>query len=678
MSVVSESGVDVASRTELAAARQPVLVWNNVSFQVKETRILQNVSGALCKGEVACILGSSGAGKSTLLDSLSGRLRTGQVTGQVKYLVPSSRVGYIQQQDVLLATASTRETLEYAAKLSNFKEPEISERVSSVLRDLGLSSCAEVKAGGPMIRGLSGGQRRRLSIGIALIKGADVLLLDEITSGLDSFSALKVIQLLRTLADTKGCTCICTVHQPSFELLKLFDKIILMAKGQMAYYGTVDGAIPHFESIGRPVPPLTNPADYMLSITSPMSVYSLHEHEHEHEHWHVHENGDGSLTAKETKMDEEALQRQSVADAKYVAIMQEFWNAAPRESQGVIDAALENPTGFMVEHGNGLKQSGNSIFSMSLKKCMGAQPMASPASPTSAAPSGVPATLQEQPRSSTAPLPVQFAVLFKRTLRNYTRDPILLSTQVVAYLFMSVFVGLLYLQIGDNQASIYKRVASFFMSLCTFAFVPSLSIIASFPAERAVFWKEREDSMYSSLSYYAAYVGATLPFEAFYVFLYSVISYFMIGYDSHDAGKFFLYFGILLLFEQVNSALSLTLAAISKTVDVGNVLASIVITIFLSVGGFVTQSDQIGWWFYPFKYTSFFLYAQEALSLNEFQGTTFTCSDGPCIATGQQALDTLGYSVMSITGDCMVLLGMLVFYRILGYVAVSKCRFGQT
>eukprot|EP00762_Andalucia_godoyi_P005895 ANDGO_06916.mRNA.1 ABC transporter G family member 22 len=661
-----------------AGGREPVLVWKNVSFRVKESRILHDVSGTLFKGEVACILGSSGAGKSTLLDSLSGRLRTGEVTGQVKYLVPSSRVGYIQQQDVLLATASTRETLEYAAKLSNLQEPEISERVVSVLRDLGLSSCADVKAGGAMIRGLSGGQRRRLSIGIALIKGADVLLLDEITSGLDSFSALKVIQLLRTLADTKGCTCICTVHQPSFELLKLFDKIILMAKGRMAYYGPVDGAIPHFESIGHPVPPLTNPADYMLSITSPMSVYSLHDRD-----------GSEGDAAKE-KEDEEALQRQSVADAKYVAIMQQFWDAAPREQPEVIDAALKNPKGFMIEHGNGLKQSGNSLFPMSFKDCMGPQSIASPASPTSpasTAPSAIDVAFQSQQtdpqsapqvRSSTAPLPVQFAVLFKRTLRNYTRDPILLSTQVVSYLFMSVFVGLLYLQIGDNQASVYKRVASFFMSLCTFAFVPSLSIIASFPAERAVFWKEREDSMYSSLSYYAAYVAATFPFEAFYVFLYSVISYFMIGYDYHDASKFFAYFGILLLFEQVNSALSLTLAAVSKTVDVGNLLASIVITIFVSVGGFVTQSDQIGWWFYPFKYTSFFLYAQEALSHNEFQGATFTCSETACISTGQQALDTFGYTVLSLTGDCMVLLGMMVFYRIIGYIAVSKCRFGQS
>jgi ABC-type multidrug transport system ATPase subunit len=115
---------------------------------------------------------------------------------------------------------------------------------------------------------LSGGERKRCSIGVELVSEPSIILLDEPTSGLDSFKAQSICQLLNHLSRTKGKTVLATIHSPSSEAFFYFDKLILMADGYIVYQGDAKQSIQHFKMINRPVPRFANPADFFMKILS--------------------------------------------------------------------------------------------------------------------------------------------------------------------------------------------------------------------------------------------------------------------------------------------------------------------------------------------------------------------------------------------------------------------------
>lgn len=185
-------------------------------------------------------MGPSGAGKSSLLNVLAGRSSPGSgisIEGKVtvggKVINPVAfrkNIAYVMQDDALLATATPREALRFSANMrlpSSTSTETIEELVNKTLADLGLTVCADVMIGGALIKGISGGQRKRTSVGVELITKPPLLFLDEPTSGLDSYSAFSLISLLRKVASV-DCTILCTIHQPSSEVFFLFDVVIFM------------------------------------------------------------------------------------------------------------------------------------------------------------------------------------------------------------------------------------------------------------------------------------------------------------------------------------------------------------------------------------------------------------------------------------------------------------------
>eukprot|EP01132_Coremiostelium_polycephalum_P001369 gene1369-1727_t len=231
----------------------------------KELTILHNVSGVIESGDLVALLGPSGSGKSTLLDILAKRKATGTITGDI--LVNGRKEGgdvfkrltsYVTQEDVLLQTSTVKETLRFYAdlRLPDLSDQEKEERVYQVMEDIGLLEKANSKIGG-----LSGGQKRRVSIGCGLVTNPSLIFLDEPTSGLDSVTALSIMKTLVNLTK-KGVTVICSIHQPRPEIWALFTKSMLILKGRMVYSG--DNILEYFSSLGYQCPTYTNPADYIL------------------------------------------------------------------------------------------------------------------------------------------------------------------------------------------------------------------------------------------------------------------------------------------------------------------------------------------------------------------------------------------------------------------------------
>jgi len=250
--------------------------WQGVGKGGKPVNVLEDVSGNAKSSHLTCILGPSGSGKTTLLNVLAGRQSGGsrhkiRITGKVwasgQRIDPRmvrSRVAYVLQKDEMFATATPREALHFSAALRlSGPQQDRDGLVHELLGSLGLLRCADTYIGNAVINGLSGGQRKRTSIGVELITRPDIVCLDEPTSGLDSYAAYQVVKVLKDLASA-GCTVICTLHQPSSEIFALVDRVILLNNGRSLYDGDREQMVQHFAQIGYKVPVGFNPADFVI------------------------------------------------------------------------------------------------------------------------------------------------------------------------------------------------------------------------------------------------------------------------------------------------------------------------------------------------------------------------------------------------------------------------------
>eukprot|EP00262_Sarcandra_glabra_P019470 TRINITY_DN7348_c0_g2_i1.p1 TRINITY_DN7348_c0_g2~~TRINITY_DN7348_c0_g2_i1.p1 ORF type:complete len:258 (+),score=36.60 TRINITY_DN7348_c0_g2_i1:47-775(+) len=218
-------------------------------------------------------MGPSGSGKSTLLDSLAGRL-AGNVVLNGKILLNGRKkrldygvVAYVTQENILLGTLSVRETITYSAHLrlpSSMSKNAIQEVVDSTIVEMGLQDCAERIIGNWHLRGISNGEKKRLSISLEILTRPSILFLDEPTSGLDSAAAFFVIQTLRTMAHEGKRTIISSIHQPSSEVFALFDDLFLLSGGEAVYFGDAKSATEFFAEAGFPCPSRRNPSDHFL------------------------------------------------------------------------------------------------------------------------------------------------------------------------------------------------------------------------------------------------------------------------------------------------------------------------------------------------------------------------------------------------------------------------------
>ena len=275
---------DVEKGTPVEVIKQAELEWSDVSYTLfagtkKEKQVLEGVSGKLPPASLLAIMGPSGSGKSSLLNVLAGRVpitKKAKLSGTVK-VNGESAVGkmrrlaaYCEQDEALFALSTVRETFAFAARLRlpPGTAPAVqAARVASVIAQLNLARCADTVVGNTMMRGVSGGERKRVGIGLELlVEGTALIFMDEPTSGLDSFQAQAVMQTLRDLA-TSGRTVLAAVHQPRSSIYAMLDQVMLLAGGKTAYFGgAAEAAERYFASAGHPIPAHFNPSDHFLDV----------------------------------------------------------------------------------------------------------------------------------------------------------------------------------------------------------------------------------------------------------------------------------------------------------------------------------------------------------------------------------------------------------------------------
>uniref|UniRef100_A0A7N0V0K0 ABC transporter domain-containing protein n=1 Tax=Kalanchoe fedtschenkoi TaxID=63787 RepID=A0A7N0V0K0_KALFE len=241
--------------------------------------ILKGVTGIVRPGEMLAMLGPSGSGKTTLLTALGGRLGHTHLTGSITFNNrPMSNsikrtMGFVTQDDVMYPHLTVTETLVFTALLRLPKTLTKQEKVmhaNTVIEQLGLMHCKDRIIGGQFLRGISGGERKRTSIGQEMLINPSLLFLDEPTSGLDSTNAQRIVGKLRELANG-GRTIVMSIHQPSSRVFYMFHKVLLLSEGDCVYFGKGSEATDYFSSIGHsPLVPM-NPSDFLLDLANGIS-----------------------------------------------------------------------------------------------------------------------------------------------------------------------------------------------------------------------------------------------------------------------------------------------------------------------------------------------------------------------------------------------------------------------
>ncbi|KAK6944154.1 ABC transporter-like, ATP-binding domain [Dillenia turbinata] len=555
--ILTEVAVFASSFSQSAAASAGVeKSFTDVTYKVilkglkstVEKDILNGITGAVSPGEVLALMGPSGSGKTTLLSLLGGRLNHPTPGGLITYNDQpyskslKSRIGFVTQDDVLFPHLTVRETLTYVALLrlpKTLTKQQKEERAMDVIYELGLERCQDTMIGGSFVRGVSGGERKRVCIGNEIIINPSILLLDEPTSGLDSTTALRIVQMLHDIAEV-GKTVITTIHQPSSRLFHKFDKLILLGKGSLLYFGKASEAMVYFSSIGCNPLISMNPAEFLLDLA----------------------NGNINDVSLPTELEDKAQMENSGTETR---------NGKPSPAV-VLEVRHFEDDYYLVEAYE------TRLAEKEKKRLMVPIPMDEELKSKVSCPK----------RNWGASWCEQYSILFRRGLKERRHD-YLSWLRVTQVLSTAVILGLLWWHSNCNGPKVLQDQAGLLFFIAVFwGFFPVFTAIFMFPQERAMLGKERAADMYRLSAYFVARTTSDLPLDLLLPILFLLVVYFMAGLRL-SAGPFFL--SMLTVFLCIIAAQGLGLAIGATLMDLkqATTLASVTVMTFMLSGGFFVE-----------------------------------------------------------------------------------------
>lgn len=564
--------------------------------------ILTEVNGKALPGSLLAIMGASGAGKTTFLNVLSyqnmDKLEVnGDITINGKNIKSKikSLSAYVQQQDLFIGTLTVKEHLTFQALLRMGKQyttEQKKQRVKEVMNQLGLMKCSNTIIGVPgRIKGISGGENKRLSFASEIITNPNLLFVDEPTSGLDSFMAESVITALQDIAK-EGKTILATIHQPSSEVFQLFDRLLLMSEGRTAFLGSTDNAIEFFNTVGYPCPMNYNPADHYVHVLAIMPG------------------------------DEQQCRKKAAAICDHYNTQDPYRNekVAP-----VIDSDVV-PTS---------RSAYKSGFFQQLK-----------------------------------------SVLWRSWQAN-SREPYITTMRISQALIIAIIAGLVYLrQDNDHITGAENLNGAIFFCITTLTFNSLSAALFVFPAEFPVFIKEHKLGMYRTSVYFLSKTLAELPWYVVSTFIFSAITYWMVGLKE-TAAAFFIFCGLMQLVTQCALSFGYFVSAISPTVQVATSMGPPLIMPFMLFGGFFIKDESVPDYFIWLKWVSWFKYSNENLQVNQWEDHgAFNCKvNTTCATSGLELLNRNDYNPDNFNRNIGLLMALLIGFRLFAYIImVIKAR----
>ncbi|KAJ1548636.1 hypothetical protein HK405_001545, partial [Cladochytrium tenue] len=640
-------GLGAASFVVLLAVAGATISFTDVGYSIQNGRlILNNITGSAPAGKVFAIMGPSGAGKSTFLDIISGKSKRGMVSGSIsvdgqaaQLATVKELVGYVDQEDLLMPTLTVREALEFSASLRLPESVGASERrarVNDVMEALGLSHVADTRIGGFGKRGISGGEKRRVSIGIELVTSPPVLVLDEPTSGLDSFNAFSVIKTLAKLAHDQGKTVIFTIHQPRSDVFALFDVVLLLSGGTAIYCGPGADAAGYFKSRDSPCPEGYNIADHLLDLATAVgspeylsrSCLSIAQ-SRSRRPWQQFRarKGIGQILPDGMEKGLHSEKREASQIFAYTG----QGNSRDAHKSTIVTVRGTSQDSLLDDHSN-------KIITGEFDRANNR------------------ARRQMRPGFLT-----QLSVLMGRAFRNLYRTPSLLLGHIIMAVGLGALIGGFYYHSDNSLAGVQNRLGSLMFILALIGF-SGLSGIGSFSVERQIFIRERSNHFYSSFPYYITKViFDIIPLRILPAIILGAIAFFMIGFTS-GTDHFTKYMAILILFAAEIGLLCLFFAIIISDVGSATLYGSIVILFKMLLGGLLINQAQIvpalGW----IQYLSFYRYAYEALVVNDLTNMNIvdTVSGATINIPASVVLSKFGFDINKYWQDLLVSSGIVI------------------
>ncbi|KAI3976512.1 hypothetical protein MKX01_008370 [Papaver californicum] len=666
----------------------------------KQAYLLHDITGQAMRGEIMAIMGPSGAGKSTFLDALAGRIARGSLQGSVSvnarpvttsYMKKVS--SYVMQDDQLFPMLTVFETFMFAAEVRlspSISKAEKKIRVYQLIEQLGLQSTTHTFIGDEGRRGVSGGERRRVSIGVDIIHKPSVLFLDEPTSGLDSTSAYSVVEKVKDIA-RGGSIVLMTIHQPSFRIQMLLDRITVLARGRLVYMGSPTALPAHLSGFGRPVPDGENSMEYLLDVIKEYDESTI---------------GLDPLIFYQS----EGIKPDQVAATPIRRVKTPSHtphrNTIPLRSQA-FSRGNQTPSRHSVQFEH-FDDNDEEDFDNSLEPQM---PTPHPGIPSHV---NTPSVVNPSPDAFFAPSYEEFqldgfdepvvdhgpeyanpwlrevAVLSWRTVLNVIRTPELFLSREIVLTVMALVLSTLFKKLSEPDFKTINKLLNFYIFSVCLVFFSSNDAVPTFIQERFIFIRETSHNAYRASSYVVSSLIVYLPFFAVQGFTFAIITKLILHLKSNLFN-----FGMILFASLITTnAYVMLVSALVPSYITGYAVVIATTALFFLTCGFFLKRSQIPIFWRWLHYISAIKYPFEAMLTNEFKGNKCyngnygELSPGPlgnvtfsklhnttdpshsCLLFGEDILSSMDIQMESIWYDVAILLAWGVLYRLFFYVVL--------
>ena len=593
--ILQRDGSSVRSLDVLHDSKKVEIIFEDLSVSVpvkgpsKRTAaeqrkvILKGVTGKVQPSRLMAMMGSSGAGKTTLLDVLAGNTQAGvKVEGQLNVNGAPRRLRefrqtscYVLQSDVLLSSATVRESIATSALLklpSTVSKEDKLKRVEDIVRELGLVSCANTLIGDEVlgIKGISGGQKRRVSIGVELVKDPAAIFLDEPTSGLDSEVAVHLVELLGKMC-AKGRTVALTIHQPNSLITSQFVDFLLLADGKLAYGGPWEDAVAFFNRAGLKCPQFMNPSDYFIHVVDD----------------HLDALVDQQEASKKLSVDVEVP---TVDSSRSMAT-----------GEGEVDKPLKDAP---------VEPAWYQIYVLMVRNLR---------------------TYVRNPvylisETSQYAFMGLFVGLMYLQLNNSVETGVSDRIASIWYAFVLLPVSPRpTAQPLTHPHALPPSSLPLRFGMAVLSFTPSFSAVVAWDKDRVVLKRESGQAMYNVTSWFLARSLVNIPLQCVQTLMYCVIAYFMVGYTITWANCL-VYYCAYALFQISSESIGLMTAACTPTAAYATLALTFVLLILLSFSGFLVSSVPV--YFQWVSKISYLTYALSAIVVQIFDNTDFVCETG--------------------------------------------------
>ncbi|KYM75696.1 ABC transporter G family member 13 [Atta colombica] len=580
-------------------------------YDKPEKKILHNLTGHFEPGKVTVILGPSGAGKTTLLKIIAKRLINIKGTITINGVEQNKRmfckkVCYVPQQFDLLPFLTIRETLYIAARLKlnvNQNEHAIHLVVNDIVKSLNLSYCLNTLA-----NKLSGGERKRLSIGVELITKPSVLLLDEPTSGLDSIASNQLINMLHNMASA-NCTVVCVIHQPSSQMISLFDNIMVLNQGRCMYCGPKSEILNTYSIAGFTCPSFYNIAEFVLEVITEQrggdleNLYKICRDEYEKIRLHNKHN-ENVINSRKKSVSLKSFQQNLENSFECI-----FWfTVSKRVIQCLIYACfilqymkhvfsihfhslcyLSNLNSRIVYHLVNFFDDIGKLDSLIDSK----QKYKTHDINTSINRIVLKKSTWQQQR-----------ILFLRALICMRRDILFTQLRLATHIIVGLLLGTIFYNFGGNAENVGSNIACLFFFLLFLFFASAMPAVQMFPTEAAVFLQEHLNNWYSLKAYYSVKVLTDFPIQILCVSPFLFISYYMTG-QPMEYDRFLQTWSVCLLITIIGQTFGILTGTAFGT-ELGIFLIPATSISLLLFSGFFLKLNEMSIYLQPLSFVSFF------------------------------------------------------------------------